>query len=160
MRAKRKSKGVSLIWCWKVKEDISRFRAWCWYGVVWCGVVWCGEERKDLSSAGEKRRQKRRAIALKPNCQNLSYPYVSQKQRNGVSYHCRADREFRHTTNSKRGYHKGDQLVDQETAGKRTTRSCRPKSHRDAMKNEMETKQKEKDDKVSDRLRSEVREKS
>ena len=59
--------------------------------LVWCGVVWCGEEREDLSSAGEKRRQKRRAIALKPNCQNLSYPYVSQKQCNGVSYHCRAD---------------------------------------------------------------------
>lgn len=44
------------MWCWKVKkEEILRFRAWC-------GVVWCGEEREDLSSAGEKRRQMRRAM--------------------------------------------------------------------------------------------------
>lgn len=53
---RKKSKGVYLMWCWKVKkEEILRFRAWC-------GVVWCGEEREDLSSAGEKRRQMRRAM--------------------------------------------------------------------------------------------------
>ena len=83
----------------------------------------------------------------------------SQKQRNGVSYHCRAGRGIRHTTNSKRGYHKDDQLVDRETARKKTTGGCRPKSHRDAMNVEMETKSNEKDEKAQIRLISGVREK-